>query len=70
MNFERNVLSELHLLKKTTAMNIKFRIGKRERERVLDGTNERTTVEKTYNYHIYTENIIKKFYIKHYKRNV
>jgi hypothetical protein len=27
----------------------------------MEGTSERTTVEKIYNYHIYTENIIKSF---------
>ena len=50
---------KLHLQKKTIAMNIKSRIGKGEtlrgggRERVMEGTSERTTVEKIYNYHTY-----------------
>ena len=47
---------KLHPLKKTTAMNIKFSIGKnkkqwKEREWVTEGTRERMTVEKIYNYH-------------------
>ena len=57
---------KLDLVKKTTAMNIKFRIGNRgKRERVMEGTSKRTTVEKIYVQlsHIYIENIIKSFYI-------
>jgi hypothetical protein len=61
---------KLHLLKKTTAMNIKFRIGKRERE--SNGRNERENYsrENLQLSHLYTENIIKTFYIKYYRRNV
>ena len=52
---------KLHLLKKTTAMNIKINSGKnkrdklvkRERERLMEGTSDRMTIEKLHNYQTY-----------------
>ena len=58
---------KLHLLKKTTAMNIKFRIGKKgKRERESNGRNEREndSRENLQLSHIYRKHH-KKFYIKY-----
>ena len=55
-------LVKLHLLKETSAIDIKINSGKnkiysKKRECVIEGTSKRMTVEKLYNYHVYTKNI-------------